>query len=148
MAAAEADSSGGFWAHLLVANPAAGLVPPDLALLPTWVGYELRREGGRRYLTRSVFTDGSGYDTQLGLACRVGGAVAEVDPQGAVALGFSAPLPAPLQGVPEAELFFLGLAVRWSAPPAHFSFDCQNIEKGLRRGRTWCTAAKRLFATQ
>ena len=95
-ALAAVPETGGFWSHLLVANPAAGLAPPDLVLRPSWVGYLLREPGGRRCFTGSVFTDGSGFDTQLGLACRVGVAVAELDIHGAVALGCHAPLPSPL----------------------------------------------------
>ena len=70
-AAVVVPCSGTCWEQLLVANPAADLALPDLAFRPIWVECLTTQTGTRRCRTGHLFTNGSGFDAQLGLACRV-----------------------------------------------------------------------------
>ena len=52
----------------------------------------------------------------------------------------------PLQTVPEAELFFVVVVLRHAGPRLDVVLDCDNVLTGLRRGRAYCTAARRPLA--
>ena len=141
-----ADKPDGFWVRLLLPDLARELAPPSLQLQLHWLGRQIDLPRGRSYFQVNIFTDGSWCDPKVVGFSRAGGAAVEPGEDGGVELGCYAPLPAPMQMVPEAELFFLRIGLQHTGTGPVFDVDCADILDGLRRGRVHCTAARRPLA--
>ena len=106
-----------------------------------WVG----PKSAERFLSGTVYTDGSTYDPRLLPLSRSGCGFAQVDDQGALTKGAWWPLAAPVQTTPEAELVAATEAVRNAEAHMDIIFDCLAIEKGLIAGKGACVRSGSKF---